>query len=95
MFDLKCKRQGCVYNENCSCTANHIDVGRETECQTYEDCGYRKVEQDEVKQNPTRKNIKVGCRADCLFNDNNYCKANGITVITNEQHPECSTFMPK
>jgi len=95
MFDLKCKRQSCKYNENCNCTANRIEVDKQTACTTYEDCGKKKTEKDEIKQSPTRKNIKVKCDAKCLFNDCCTCKANGISVITNDNEPECSTFMPK
>ena len=46
MFDLKCKRQGCKFNKSCNCTAHGINVGRETECKTYEDCGVKKKEND-------------------------------------------------
>jgi len=95
MFDLKCKRQGCRFNENCNCTAHDIMVGRETECQTYEDSGINKKEKDEIKQTAARKNIEVKCRANCLFNENHKCKANGISVMTNDGSPECSTFMQK
>ena len=95
MFDLKCKRQGCKYNEDCNCTANRIHVDNDTRCNTYEDCGKPKKEHDKISQTPTRKNINVACQANCLFNDHNVCKANGISVMTNDQAPECCTFMPK
>ena len=95
MFDLKCKRQGCLYNESCNCTANNVHVGKKTECQTYKDSGVNKKEKDEIKQTAARKNINVDCKANCLFNQNNHCLANGISVITHDCTPECSTFMPK
>lgn len=95
MFDLKCKRDGCKYNKDCNCTAKEIHVNKDTQCQTYEDCGYDKKEKDEIKQKATRKNICVGCDAKCLFNKENFCKANGISVMTNDNHPECCTFLPK
>jgi len=95
MFDLKCKRQGCKFNENCNCKANNISVGRGTECQTYEDCGYEKNQPDKIRQSPTRKDVDVGCKANCLFNDHQKCIANGISVMTNDRQPQCCTFMPK
>ena len=95
MFDLKCKRQGCSFNDCCNCCAKHVTVGRETECQTYRDSGYNKKEKDEIKQTAARKNINVECRAHCLFNKDNKCHANGISIMTNDKQPECSTFMPK
>lgn len=95
MFDLKCKRQSCKYNKNCNCTAHRIEVDKQTACTTYKDCGVKKTEKDEIKQSPTRKNITVKCNANCLFNESCDCKANGISVLTNDKQPECSTFMPK
>ncbi len=95
MFDLKCKRQGCVYNENCNCTAKDVMVGSTTECKTYVDSGKTKNQKDKIAQTPTRKNVHVSCDAKCLFNKECKCKANGISVMTNDNKPECCTFMPK
>lgn len=98
MYDLKCKRVGCVYNENCNCTANNVKVGKMTECETYKPSKKeinKESKEDKIVQPPTRKNIRVACDACCLFNDNCCCKANGISVMTNNQEPECCTFMPK
>ena len=66
-----------------------------TDCTTYKDCGYDKKEKDKIKQKATRLNICVDCKADCLFNEQHYCKANGISIMTNNNRPECSTFLPK
>lgn len=95
MFDLKCKREGCEYNKGCNCTAKNVSVGHNTDCTTYKDCGYDKKEKDKIKQKATRLNICVDCKADCLFNEQHYCKANGISIMTNNNRPECSTFLPK
>ena len=95
MFDLKCKRQDCVYNKNCNCDAKNVDVARSTECKTYEPSKTKKKQKDEIKQTPTRKNTAVDCEAKCIFNDKCICKANGITVMTNDQKPECASFMPR
>lgn len=95
MFDLKCKRQDCKYNHNCNCTARNIKVGRNTDCETYIQTKDQTKEKDKITQPPMRKNINVGCEADCLFNRNCKCKANGISVMTNDGAPECCTFLPK
>ena len=95
MFDLKCKREGCKFNQNCNCTASNVQVGKGTDCQTYQDCGYDKKEKDQIKQTATRKNTCVACEAKCLFNEQHFCKANGISIITNDERPECCTFLPK
>lgn len=98
MFDLKCKRKGCTFNQNCNCTANQVDVSKDTNCRTYEPSFEDKEnEPSEVGQPPIRKNISVGCKADCLFNSNSVCTANGITVQTlnDVSCPNCCTYMPK
>ena len=95
MFDLKCKRMNCKFNKDCNCVAHKIEVAPSTTCLTYEDCGARKKQDDKISQSPSRKNTNVSCKADCLFNDNCTCKANGISVMTSGFKPECCTFMPK
>lgn len=97
MFDLKCKRTRCTYNKNCNCTAKKIDVDKKTECTTYTPSNEAEVgEVEKVGQPPIRKDIKVGCSADCIFNSDKKCTANGITVQTcdNPQCPNCCTFQP-
>ena len=95
MFDLKCKRQGCKFNQNCNCTAHNVKVDNTTKCETYEDSKNPQMQQDNIPQPPTRTNLCVSCDAKCLFNQDHTCKANGITVITNDFAPECCTFLPK
>ena len=98
MFDLKCKRKGCVYNKNCNCTAKEIEVKKDTACKTYKPSNEAEVgEVEKVGQPPIRKDTKVGCKADCIFNTNQECSANGITVQTckDESSPICCTFMPE
>lgn len=98
MFDIKCKRQGCVYNKNCNCTAKTIEVTKNTECKTYEPSNEAEVgEVEKIGQPPIRKDTEVGCKANCLFNQNQVCSANGITVQTcdNTACPNCCTYEPK
>ena len=98
MFDLKCKKVNCVYNKSANCNAKHIKVTKETECDTYKPAKEAEIGvYSEIKQVPIRKNIEVDCDASCIFNDNNICKANGITVQTcsNKSCPNCCTFQPE
>ncbi len=101
MFDLKCKRKGCSYNKNCNCTAKHVGVKSDTTCETYEPNHEQEVgavtKTQMVSQPPIRKDIEVTCKADCLFNHQNLCSANGITVQTcdNVACPNCCTYQPK
>ena len=101
MFDLKCKRKGCSYNKNCNCTAKSIDIKEDTGCNTYFPSNEKEIGEVEntakVTQPPVRKDIEVSCSADCLFNHNEICSANGITVQTcnNVACPNCCTYQPK
>lgn len=96
MFDLKCKRQGCSYNKCCNCTAHHVEVASDTSCKTYEpSANAQKQEIDKIPHKLIRHDTKVGCSANCLFNDGVKCCANGITVITINGEPSCQTYMPK
>lgn len=97
MFDLKCKRQGCTYNKNCNCTAKKVEVKKDTGCKTYEPSKEQSIEPEKIGQPPIRKDIKVGCHAECIFNTDNQCTANGITVQTceNKAQPNCCTFQPQ
>ena len=98
MYDLKCKRRNCVYNKNCNCTANDVEVKNDTSCKTYEASNEAEIgEIEKIGQPPIRKDIGVGCKADCLFNQNSVCTANGITVQTldNVTRPNCCTYQPK
>ena len=98
MYDLKCKRKGCTYNKNCNCTAKIVEVEKNTGCKTYKPSGDIDENQiSKVSQPPIRKNIQVDCKADCLFNNDNECIANGITVQTCDDIscPNCCTYQPK
>ncbi len=98
MFDLKCKRKGCVYNKSSNCTAKKVDVSKDTECKTYKPSNEAEVgEVEKVSQPPIRKDIEVGCKAKCIFNTNCCCTANGITVQTEQEEncPICCTFEPE
>lgn len=95
MFDIKCKRQGCVYNKNCNCTSKDIEVNKKAECKTYKPSNEAEVgEVEKIDQPAIRKDISVSCKADCLFNNEDICIANGITVQTcsNASCPNCCTF---
>ncbi len=98
MFDIKCKRQGCVFNKNCNCTSKNVEVDKKAECKTYEPSENQDVQMDEkIGQPPIRKDIAVACHASCLFNKNEECIANGIYVQTcdNKACPNCCTYMPE
>ncbi len=98
MYDLKCRREGCQFNQNCCCTAKKITVGKTANCQSYvpsED--YHKKEKSKLKQRALRCTTMVDCKATgCIFNTAGKCIANGITVETlDNNEPECCTIKLK
>ena len=97
MYDLKCKRKGCEFNENCNCTAKNVEVTKDTSCKTYKPSENNEAGDEKISQPPIRKDIKVGCKAECIFNKEEVCMANGITVQTceNKACPSCCTFQPE
>lgn len=100
MFDLKCKRKGCEFNKNCNCTAKTVEVKQDTSCKTYKPSIKNLNQEEKIGQPPIRKNIKVDCKAECIFNQNNHCAANGITVqtcnnVSGENQPNCCTYQPQ
>jgi len=98
MFDVKCKREKCVYNKNLNCSAKEINVKSNTKCETYKPSNEAEVgEIEKVGQPPIRKDINVSCDAKCLFNNSHICSANGITVqtLSDKSCPNCCTFISK
>ncbi len=97
MVDLKCKCGKCEHNSNCNCYARCIMVGASAECKTYQKSkDENKTEySDEIVQPLVRPSVEVMCRANCLFNKQGKCKANGISVQIDNNNVECSTFLPK
>ena len=105
MVDLKCQREDCKFNKNCNCIAKGIDVTKKTQCSTYVPSQTKKHELDKIPQALIRHNTNVRCEAPCIFESNQNCIANGITVLNCPQNypnnqcpqncPACSTFLPK
>lgn len=98
MFDIKCKRIDCEFNKDCFCSSKNLEVSKSTECKTYKPTSENPVSvESKLGQPPIRKNILVSCKATCLFNSKQVCKANGISVLTlkNENCPNCCTYKPK
>lgn len=103
MVDLKCNKEDCVYNKACNCMAKGIDISKVTECTTYTKSSQpNKHEEDKIPQTLVRHNTNVRCTAPCLFENDQMCIANGITVenlniCTTKKGtcPACATYLPK
>lgn len=98
MVDLKCKLTDCEYNNKSNCFARHIEVNNKTDCTYYKPVKEPKESHektDEIVQSIVRPNVDVGCKANCIFNNNHECCANGITVMEENYNAQCSSFLPK
>ena len=97
MFDIKCKKIDCEFNKDCNCDAKNLEVSKSTECKTFKPNTPGEISHEsKIGQPAFRKNIIVECKANCLFNKQSQCIANGICVQTckNKDYPNCLTFKP-
>ena len=100
MKDIKCGLKTCKFNQGYGCTAKQISVDKNADCTTYDQDLDKKnsnfeAGSDFVKANFS-VNTKVGCQADCVFNKEGKCSANGITVMSEENSDAgCLTFLKK
>lgn len=104
-MDLKCKKLNCVNNDKYSCMKKAIKVSKTCECDSYEPArDLRDSQKQDVSKtmfetapdfHPYRhkKKIDIECDADCLFNRNNKCHANGISVCNCTNCALCATFI--
>ena len=102
-MDLKCKKLNCKYNNACACMSKGIIIKRSCECGTFEqDCVRDEKQHQDISKNmfevapeihPFRhnKNVSIECKAECLFNNDGVCKANGISVMNGKNSGVCIT----
>ena len=90
-MEIRCKKENCEYNTGCSCKAGSIAVDRVHHCASYT-CSPLKdelteqhgniFEVTEKKAKSHLRNVPLACSAKtCLFNKDEHCQANGITVL--------------
>ena len=107
-MDLKCRNLDCRNNDCYSCTRKGIIVNNHSYCKDYEKCTELSEEQQQnvpqtmfdkkAKLHPYRHNktVDIECGADCLFNHEGKCLANGIAVQNlNPRSAKCVTYMKK
>ena len=101
MKDLKCGLRLCKYNKGYSCVANAIEIANNTDCLTYEKSDKKNKDMFENASEfvPANYNVdtEVSCGADCLFNKDKKCMANGITIMNSEGigDANCLTYVKK
>ena len=102
-MDLKCKKMNCKHNDGCACMSKSIKVNRICECATFEksenldDKQRQDISRDMFETAPEihpfrhNRNMSIECSADCLFNKEGKCKANGISVMNGRNSGVCMT----
>lgn len=99
MKDLKCGKKNCTYNKGYCCCAKKIEISGKTDCMTYSpDLNKKSMFEAGSDFEPASYSVdtKVGCSADCLFQKDNRCVANGITVMSGEhKDAACLTYVKR
>ena len=102
-MDVRCKKTSCKFNKGTTCMAKQLNIGNTTQCESFRFGG---VEKDmsakmfeaapEFANSRHIKDVNLCChKIHCLFNENNKCNANGITVLNENNKPMCGTFIKK
>ena len=101
IMDIKCRKTGCRFNKGQTCIAKFVDINNNTECKSFvrggEDKDYSSLMFETAPEYANFRHIKdvnLKCnKQSCLFNNNQKCNANGITVLDNNGCPNCGTFI--
>ena len=102
-MDIRCRKTDCKYNELLACKADKIDITDNINCASYEKVPgkARDISKQIFESTPEiadyvhNKKMCLECKADCLFNKDKECIANGITVNDIKDKPLCITFCRK
>ncbi len=102
-MDIRCRKTDCVYNNLLTCMANKIVILDDLDCDTYQKDETKKrdiskqIFEGEPQIAPYRhnKDMCLECKADCLFNKQRDCIANGITINDVSDNAICITYMKK
>ena len=107
-MDLKCRNLDCENNNCYSCTRKGITVNNHSYCKDYKKSEKLNKEQQQnvpetmFKKEPIihpyrhNKTVNIECGAECLFNHDGKCYANGIAVQNLEpKNAKCITYMKK
>ena len=96
MKDLKCGKKSCKHNKGYCCCARKIEVDKSTDCLTYDPTEKKpsmfEAGADFVKADYS-VDTAVDCNADCIFQKEHKCIANGITVMGDNTNANCLTFI--
>jgi len=104
-MDIKCRRTTCCFNKGHTCCAVKVDITSKAVCCTYQK--NNEVEEDDVDlskhmfesapeyaNSRNIKNVCLLCNARCcLFNQEGKCRANGITVVDQNEESKGGSFI--
>lgn len=103
-MDLRCRKTGCKYNCDLTCTAKSVEIDKKFVCKTFVPTPEKEKDFSALifSDTPPKiadyrhlKDMCLKCSAKCLFNRQNSCIANGITINSalSPETPKCITFM--
>ena len=102
MKDLRCSLNNCAHNKGYMCHARRIDVTEEADCGTYKPTSERTSDDNIMFEagmegfSQRVDGVDVACEAcSCVFNKDEHCVANGISVISEAREPVCASYALK
>jgi hypothetical protein len=102
-MNICCRKEKCKFNKNYICTRSNLEINDNRECLNYEivDKGLLQDSSKTMfeiapKLAPYKdnKDIKISCKANCLFNKKGKCVCNGI-IINNANLKKVDIFTKK
>ena len=98
-MNIRCRKINCKFNHAGTCHAREVWVCRSANCETFQK-DYDKVDLELASElTPTMpNNVPLRCTAaNCLFNHDCRCGANGIAVVANDRknQADCATCIER
>jgi hypothetical protein len=100
-MDIRCRKTDCKYNEGLTCLVNELNINDKNNCKEYIK-GKEKIDiskqifsdtPPEIKDYRRVKDMNLHCSAECLFNRQGKCIANGITINDVQNQAKCITHI--
>ncbi len=100
-MDIRCRKTQCIYNNKYTCTAKEIKINKKILCSTFVKSNKQPLDTSRLifqrapDYAPQResKPKDIFCEANCLFNQDKKCEANGITINELKNCPYCITYL--
>jgi len=106
-MEIRCRKGDCSYNTGCSCNAKGIEVSKDADCCSYikdelkhsliiENGNLFEISEELVARN--LRDVPLKCKSrNCLYNREQLCSANGISVIDecDGQEAACATYIER